>query len=409
MIYVGIDIAKTNHYASIVNSSTGEVLENPFLVTNNKHGFDLLYSKIKDFNKEKVLIGLESTAHYGNNLIFYFHEKQFKLGIINPIQTASLRKTRIRKVKNDKVDSMLICEALSLGYYNLLSDYDIKLLEIKSLCRFHKDLKDKAAEAKIQLKTYVDQLFPELNSFFKNNLDIKTAHELLKLYQSPDDISKVNLTELSNLLIKSSRGKYDKSRAIELKTLASNSVGINNNALSIQIKMTIELIELLESQIKDIEKQVSDFIKKSDNVITSIPGIGDMTAAIIISEIGDINRFDNPGQVLAFAGLDPSVKQSGTFNASSTRMSKRGSSLLRYALILAANNVQLNTKTFNTYYNTKRLQGKLHYNALGHCAGKLVRNIFYMLKRNVNNHALKVRGFIKILKVYLASKLTPLS
>lgn len=383
MIYVGVDIAKTNHYASIVNYSTGEVIENPFLVTNNKKGFDFLYSKIKDFNKEKVLIGLESTAHYGNNLIFYFHEKQFNLGIINPIQTAALRKTKIRKVKNDKVDSLLICEALSLGYYNLLSNYDIKLLEIKSLCRFHKDLKDKAAEAKIQLKTYVDQLFPELNGFFKDNLDIKTAHELLKLYQSPEDISKVNLTKLSNLLIKSSHGKYDKHRAFELKKLASNSVGINNFALSIQIKMTIELIELLESQIKDIEKQVSDFIKKSDNVITSIPGIGDMTAAIIISEIGDINRFNNPGQVLAFAGLDPSVKQSGNFNASSTRMSKRGSSLLRYALILAANNVQLNTKTFNNYYNTKRLEGKLHYNALGHCAGKLIRTIFYMLKNNV--------------------------
>ena len=383
MIYVGIDIAKTNHYASIVDYSNGEVIENPFLVTNNKQGFELLFNKIKDLDKSKILIGLESTAHYGNNLIFYFHEKQFKLGIINPIQTATLRKTRIRKVKNDKVDSMLICEALSLGYYNLLSDYDIKLLEIKSLCRFHKELKDKASDAKIQLKTYVDQLFPELNSFFKNNLDIKTAHELLKLYQSPEDISKVNLTKLSNLLINSSRGKYDKSRAIELKQLASNSVGINNYALSIQIKMTIELIELLESQIKNIEKQVSDFIEKSDNVITSITGIGNMTAAIIISEIGDINRFNNPGQVLAFSGLDPSVKQSGTFNASSTRMSKRGSSILRYALILAANNVRLNTKTFNDYYNTKRIQGKLHYNALGHCAGKLVRIIFYMLKNNV--------------------------
>lgn len=383
MIYVGIDIAKTNHYASIVNYSTGEVIESPFLVTNNKQGFELLYSKIKFFDKDNVLIGLESTAHYGNNLIFYFHDLHFKLGIINPIQTATLRKTRIRKVKNDKVDSMLICEALSLGYYNLLSDYDIKLLEVKSLCRFHKELKDKTAEAKIQLETYVDQLFPELSGFFKDNLNIKTAHELLKLYQSPNDISKVNLTKLSNLLSKSSRGKYDKERAIELKKIASNSVGINNYALCIQIKMTIELIELLESQIKDIEKQVSDFIKKSDNVITSIPGIGDMTAAIIISEIGDINRFNNPGQVLAFAGLDPSVKQSGTFNASSTRMSKRGSSLLRYALILAANNVQLNTKTFNDYYNTKRLQGKLHYNALGHCAGKLIRTIFYMLKNNV--------------------------
>lgn len=383
MIYVGIDIAKTNHYASIVNYSTGEVLENPFLVTNNKQGFDILYSKIKDFDKDKLLIGLESTAHYGNNLVFYFHEKGFKLGIINPIQTATLRKSRIRKVKNDKVDSMLICEALSLGYYNLLSNYDIELLEIKSLCRFRKELKDKATEAKIQLDSYVDQVFPELIFFFKNNLDIKTAHELLKLYQSPQDISKVNLTKLSNLLINSSHGKYDKSRAVELKQMASNSVGINNNALCIQIKMTIELIELLDSQIKDIEAQVSEFIKKSDNVITSIPGIADITAAIIISEIGDINRFNNPGQVLAFAGLDPSVKQSGTFNASSTRMSKRGSSLLRYALILAANNVQLNTKTFNNYYNIKRAQGKLHYNALGHCAGKLVRTIFYMLKNNV--------------------------
>lgn len=383
MIYVGVDIAKTNHYASIVDYSTGEIIENPFLVNNNKQGFDLLYSKIKDFYKEIVLIGLESTAYYGNNFIFYFREKQFKLGLINPIQTSTLRKTRIRKVKNDKVDSLLICEALSLGYYNLLSNYDIELLEIKSLCRFRKELKDKASTAKIQLDSFVDQVFPELNYFFKNNLDIKTAHEFLKLYQSPQDISKLNLTKLSNLLIKSSRGKYNKNRAIELKQLASKSVGINNYALCIQIKMTIELIELLESQIEDIESQISEFIKKSDNVITSIPGIADITAAIIISEIGDINRFNNPSQVLAFAGLDPSVKQSGTFNASATKMSKRGSSLLRYALILAANNVQLNTKTFNDYYNIKRAQGKLHYNALEHCAGKLVRIIFYMLKNNV--------------------------
>jgi len=278
---------------------------------------------------------------------------------------------------------LLICEAISLGYFNLLSDIDVELFEIKSLCRFHKDLKDKAAEAKIQLKSYIDQIFPELNYFFKNNLDIKTAHELLKLYQSPEDISKVNLTKLSNLLIKSSKGKYDKSRAIELKLLASNSIGINNSAISIQIKMIINQIELYESQIKDIKKQVNDFIKKSDNVITSIPGIGFMTAAIILSEIGSINRFNNPSQALAFAGLDPSVKQSGNFNASSTRMSKRGYPLLRYALIIAANNVRLNTKTFNDYYNIKISQGKLHYNALGHCAGKLIRNIFYMLKNNI--------------------------
>ena len=384
MIKVGIDIAKQNHYASIVNANTGEVIEKPFLVTNNSNGFEFLLSKLKQFDKSDILIGLESTAHYGNNLIFYFHQKGYKIGLINPIQTATLRKSNIRKVKNDKVDSLLIAQALSLGYYHLLSDNDIELIEVKSLCRFHKGLKDKASSAKIQLDSYVDQLFPELNDFFKGNLDINTAHELLKEYQDPLTISKVNLTKLTNLLLKSSRGKYDKQRAIELKRLASKSVGINNSALCIQIKMTINQIELLESQIKDIEKQVKEFIEKNDNVITSIPGISFMTAAIIISEIGDINRFDNPNQVLAFAGLDPSVKQSGTFNASSTRMSKRGSPLLRYALILGANNARLHTKTFSDYYNTKISQGKLHYNALGHCAGKLVRTIFYMLKNNIS-------------------------
>lgn len=131
-IYVGVDIAKTNHYAAIVDYLTGEVIESSFLITR------IWSSLSKDLDKEKVVIDLESTAHYGNNFIFYFHEKQFKLGLINPTQTSALRKTKIRKVKNDKVDSLLICEALSLGYYNPLSNYDIKSIEIKSLCRFRK-------------------------------------------------------------------------------------------------------------------------------------------------------------------------------------------------------------------------------------------------------------------------------
>lgn len=170
MIKFGNINAKFNHYVAIVDYSTGEVIEQPFLVTNNKAGFELLLSKIWDFNKSDVLIGLESTAHYGKNLISYFHKLGFKIGVINPTQTATLR---IRKIKYDKVDSLLICEALSLGYYNLLSDIDVELIKIKSLYRCHKDLKDKAAEAKIQLKSYLDQIFPGLNSFFKDNLDIK--------------------------------------------------------------------------------------------------------------------------------------------------------------------------------------------------------------------------------------------
>lgn len=381
MIYVGIDVAKTNHYASIIDSN-GEVIDEPFLVKNNQDGFYLLYQKIKNYNKDKLLIGLESTAHYGNNLIYFFFKKGFKIGIINPIQTSTLRKSNIRKVKNDKVDSILIVKTLMINCYTLLTNYDVEMIELKSLCRYRHNLMTMRTKSKIQLATYVDQLFPELNSFFKDNLHINTSYQLLKQYSNPIDIANINLTKLTNILIKASRGKYNKNRATELKKLAKTSVGIDNPALSIQIKLTIEQIEIYSNQIDEIETKINNYMQKSDNVITSIPGISNTTAAIIISELGNINRFKDSSKVIAYAGLDSTIKQSGNFNARTTRMSKRGSSLLRYALILAANNVRLNTKTFDDYYTKKCSQGKSHYNSLGHCASKLVRMIFKMLSDN---------------------------
>jgi len=243
MIYVGIDVAKTNHYASIIDSN-GEVLYEPFLVKNNQDGFNLLYQKIKNYDKDKLLIGLESTAHYSNNLIYFFFKNGFKIGIINPIQTATLRKTNIRKVKNDKVDSILIVKTLMMNCYTLLTDYDVEMIELKSLCRYRHNLIIIRTKSKIQLATYVDHLFPELNSFFKNNIHINTSYQLLKDYSNPTDIANCNLTKLSNILIKASKGKYKKDRAIKLKELAKTSVGIDNPALSIQIRLTIEQIQL---------------------------------------------------------------------------------------------------------------------------------------------------------------------
>ena len=104
---------------------------------------------------------------------------------------------------------------------------------------------------------------------------------------------------------------------------------------------------------------------------------------MILGEIGDIHRFSNPSKLLAFAGLDPTVCQSGKFNASHTRMSKRGSRILRYALVYSAHNVVKNNSTFKEFYDPKISQGRGHYAALGHCAGKLVRIIFKLLTDNV--------------------------
>ena len=134
------------------------------------------------------------------------------------------------------------------------------------------------------------------------------------------------------------------------------SVGANDCAISIQITQTIQQIELLDSQLKKIEAEMTDIMKFNDSVIMTIPGIGYINGGMILGDIGDIHRFSNPNKLLAFAGLDPSVYQSGNFQAKTTRMSKRGSRVLRYALVNAAWNVVRNNATFKAYYDAKRAE-----------------------------------------------------
>ena len=187
------------------------------------------------------------------------------------------------------------------------------------------------------------------------------------------------MTHLKNLLTVASHGHFDKETAKELRVLARKSVGHPDSALSIQVTQTVAQIELLDSQIEKVEAEMTEIMKFHDPVIMTIPGIGYINGGMILGEIGDIHRFSCPAKLLAFAGLDPSVYQSGNFQAKKTRMSKRGSRILRYALINAAHNVVKNNSTFKAYYDAKMAEGRSHYSALGHCAGKLVRIIWKIM------------------------------
>ena len=382
MIYVGIDIAKETHVAAAVNTD-GVILLEPFAFQNNHDGFQLLKTNLDSLNKNDLIIGLESTAHYAENVIFFLHSLGYRLAVINPVQTAAVRKTGIRKTKTDKIDSLLICKTMALNAFRLYTENDVKTLELKSLCRFRQNLKKSKARLKIQLTSYVDMIFPELQFFFKSGLHIRTCYELLKVYSSPDDIAALHLTKLSNLLSKASHGRFGKQDAKSLKSLAASSVGVKNTYISIQITQTIAQIELIESQISELEQIICKAMDELDSVIMTVPGIGKLNGAMILGEIGDIHRFSQPSKLLAYAGLDPVVNQSGKFNAKRTRMSKRGSKVLRYALINAAWNVSLNNDTFKRYYDSKIAQGHSHYDALGHTAHKLVRVLFKLLTDNI--------------------------
>lgn len=380
--FIGIDIAKNTHWASCI-SSEGEIISEPFSFSNDNAGFQKFISKFDSLPKEKILIGLESTAHYGENIISYLFNLDFKIGLINPIQTANLRRSNIRKTKNDKVDTKIIIKALTLGNYSLITSRDINNLKLKGLCRSRRNLVTMRSKAKIQLVSYMDQIFPELAQFFKGNLHLNVSYQLLKEYSSPKQISSLHLTKLANTLHDNSHGRYTKYDAIRLRELAKNSVGVDNPSLSLQIKHSILQIELYDEQIAEVESLYKQILDEMESPILSIPGMSYNQAAVIIGCIGDINRFNHSCQLLAYAGLDPSVIQSGNFQARSTKMSKRGSGMLRYSLVYSAHNVVKNNKTFKEYYDLKRSQGKSHYCALGHVAHKLVRIIFKMLKNNL--------------------------
>ena len=383
MIYVGIDIAKLNHFASAI-SSDGEILIEPFKFTNDNDGFQLLLSKLDPLDKDSIIIGLESTAHYGDNLVRFLVAGNYKVCVLNPIKTSIMRKNNVRKTKTDKVDTYIICKTLMMQErLRFVTFYDLDLMNLKALGRFRQKIIKQRTRLKIQLTSYVDEVFPELQYFFKSGLHQKSVYALLKEAPAPETISSMHMTHLAHLLKVNSHGHFDKEMAQQLRILAQKSVGANDSALSIQITHSIAQIELLDSQLERVEAEMTDIMKFHDSVIMTIPGIGYINGGMILGEIDDIHRFSCPNKLLAYAGLDPSVYQSGNFQAKKTRMSKRGSKVLRYALVNASHNVVKNNATFKAYYDAKMAEGRTHYNVLGHCAGKLVRVIWKMLTDEV--------------------------
>ena len=384
MFLLGIDIAKLNHVASCIDSSTNEVIFSNFKFKNDFKGFSALLDKIKSLDVKNLIIGLESTSHYGENLINFLFKQHFKVALINPLQTSHLRKANIRDAKNDRLDSLNIARSLIFGKLNFVSEKNIDCFSLKKLTRFRSNLIKQRSKAKIQLTSLLDLLFPELQYLFKSKIHSKTIYTLLKKYPSAEEIAALKDDEISNLLYASSKGHFKREKSIELKSLAKTTVGIKDTSVSLHVIQLIELIELFDRQIKDIVTKITDTVNKLGTKLLSVPGINIIACAIILGETNNFDNFSNATKLLAFAGLDPKIRQSGNFSATSCRMSKKGSPYLRYALIFTAWNAVRHSEKFNKYYCLKRSQSKSHYNALGHVAHKLVRVIFTLIKKDIS-------------------------
>ena len=380
MIYVGIDVAKDKHDCCILGSD-GEILFSPFTIQNTLQGFDELYEKIWSLASDmsEIKVGLEATGHYHINLLRSLLDNGLPSFVINPLHTNLYRKGQsLRKTKTDKVDAasiaMMLLTDRTLKPY---SDTSYHNEELKSLTRYRFDKVQERARLKTSVARLVSILFPELEKLVPT-LHMASVYALLSEFPGASFIAVAHLTRLKHLLNEASKGRYGRDMALMIRDAATSSIATAMPAKSLELKHTIRLIEVLSAEIDEIENAINAIMDTLNSPITTIPGIKNRMGAMILAEIGDFSRFDNPDQILAYAGLSPTTYQSGQMTSSYSHMEKRGSRYLRYALFNATQYVCIWDPSFKSYLAKKRAEGKHYYVAISHACKKLVRVIYRM-------------------------------
>jgi transposase len=378
MLYIGIDIGKRNHEATILDKSGKELCES-IKFSNSNEGVEKLLSKIK--NPKNATFGLEATGHYWLPLYCNLVSKNLTVLVLNPIQSDSLRNMYIRKTKTDKKDSFIIADILRIGRFPTSGLADEGIIKLQTLSRLRFEFIDQVSSLKSRLIAVLDRIFPEYESIF-SDVFLKSSRELLKNAPTPEEIAEFDISELAEVLKAASKGRFGTPKAKELMDKATNSFGITIalDAFTLELKLLLAQIEFIEEQIRQIDSNIKELMDDIKTFITTIPGIGDVLGASILAEIGDISRFSSPKKLVAYAGLDSSIYASGQFVGSRPKISKRGSPYLRRALWAAAVTAKRSLPVLAEFYQKKISQGKHPQAAVGACARKLTHLIYYILK-----------------------------
>lgn len=381
MYIVGIDIGKNHHEASIVSPEGKQIGRSLRFATTHKGADSLMSFIFKNIGNSPCVFGMEATGHYWYPIYSFLKAKGYTIYVINPIQSDSLRKMYIRQTKNDSIDSFLIAEVIRFGQFWTTSMADENILAMRQLCRYRDSVISSRTEIKLRIGTIMEQIFPEYEKQF-SSLWVSTSMGILEKYLTPENIENAPIDELFEIIKDKSHNRLTRTKAISIKEAAADTFGIKiaQDAFSFQLKQLIDRMNFLDKQIEALDCQILEYYEKFDCYLHTIPGIGMIAAATILAEIGDINRFKSSSALVAFAGIDPTVRQSGEFSSTHNHMSKRGSPYLRHAIFLAATTCSFHNSPLNAYYKKKRDQGKHHLTATGAVARKLTTVIYAVLR-----------------------------
>lgn len=386
MYYLGIDVGKYEHQATLINARHERIGES-IRFKNTRESFHEWMKQIKISVPEltEIAAGMESTGHYWMNLNNFLRDNGIgTIEIINPIETQKISTTRIRKVKNDKVDSFEIAKIISRSQKGCAVENN-EFSTLKRLTRFYDKIKRQETFVKREINSLFELICPEFEGLFKS-IFLKTPLALLRAYTDLRTLRTVDVAVFCVLLTKESRGRITVDRARAILQTMQHSIGQHHwdDISGLQIRMLLDTLELIQKHIVELKREIEQSSDhwEDKHYLASIPGVSSISAAIYLAELGDISKFHNKHQLTAFAGLDASVCESGTYKRTQgNRISKRGSKYLRKQLYYAAKTAVIFDPELKAYFVKKKHEGK-HYNVIMIAvARKLLMRMYVVMKQ----------------------------
>ena len=391
--YVGIDVSKFKHTVAIIDQN-GEIRKKSFDISNSREGFDSLLNELGLLGqKEQIKIGMEATGHYMNCLVRCLISNGYQVQIYNPSLIAKFRDSEaVNLAKTDNLDSLLIAKYVATHSFTSSPQISYLIGEIRKISRAKYFLIGDKTACYNHLLRYLDEVFPEFVGFFNKKEDGSKASRgrsifesptirwLLSEYTSPQKMAKMRI-ETGETLRRMSKGSISFNRFNQLRELAKNSIGYSTQVDEQIIKNLLDQVKIIDEEINNLNEMLKPLMEELNSPILTIPGIGVNLAAMIIGEIGDINRFENPEKLIKYAGLDVKIYQSGTIDRRG-HIRKRGSPILRYGLALSVQKLRIHSPVFSEYYYSKLRQGKATNVAIIATTRKLIRVIWKMMTTN---------------------------
>ena len=398
-LYVGIDVSSRSNVVYLMKPD-GSKIKN-FSVANSKNGSEKLVKEIlaalTSFALTDVIIGLEATSVYGDNLVCFLREDgsltpyNRKIHVLNPKQVNKFKESYNDLPKNDFVDSFVIADCLRFGRINkevYLEDYRYKALQNLTRARFLA-----VQNLTREKQRFMNVLFKKYSSLAQEKVFTDTfsttALAVYEEFESADTLAYMDLHELTEFLQKKGKNNFSNpeevAKAIQKAARSSYRLPKTvNDSVNQVLSISISSMKALESQIKEFDKAIAAQMELIPNTLTSIKGIGPVYSAGIIAEIGDINRFPNQAKLAKYAGLAWQQHQSGGFESENTRLIKTGNRFLKYYLGEAVMSLVRCDAEYSRFYHLKynEVNKYQHKRALALTARKLVRLVFRLLKDN---------------------------